>query len=103
MTLDHLDVVHFPANYGFGPKNTRVVITLHDEINIMPWLEIVGGHPKNARTLALMTYLHILSMAACKTSSFDYDRFELFSRPDRSIWTVNPEKIVPIPMRLPPI
>ncbi len=61
MERDGLDVVHFPANVGIGPRNARTVLTLHDEINIMPWLEILRGHPKNARTIGLMTYLHWLS------------------------------------------
>ena len=102
MAQDHLDVVHFPANYGFGPKNTRVVITLHDEINIMPWLKIIGGHPKKARTLVLMTYLHIFSMAALKQAHLiltvsDYARGKIaqFSRLD-------PKKIIPIPHAPPP-
>jgi glycosyltransferase involved in cell wall biosynthesis len=64
MARDCLDVAHFPANYGFGPPGARTVITLHDEINIMPWWEIVRGHPKDVRTLAMMTYLH-----ACSTSA----------------------------------
>src|SRR5690606_19323588 len=61
MERDGLDVVHFPANVGIGPRNARTILTLHDEINIMPWLDIVRGHPKDARTIGLMTYLHWLS------------------------------------------
>ncbi len=102
MAQDHLDVVHFPANYGFGPKNARVVITLHDEINIMPWLSIMRGHPKKARTLVLMTYLHISSLAALKQAHLiltvsDYARGKIaqFSRLD-------PKKIIPIPHAPPP-
>ncbi len=102
MAQDHLDVVHFPANYGFGPKNARVVITLHDEINIMPWLSIMRGHPKKARTLVLMTYLHISSLAALKQADLiltvsDYARGKIaqFSRMD-------PKKIIPIPHAPPP-
>jgi glycosyltransferase involved in cell wall biosynthesis len=58
---DRLDIVHFPANYGFGPAGTPVVITLHDEINILPWFDIVKGHPKQLRTIAMMSYLHFCS------------------------------------------
>lgn len=63
---DRLDVVHFPANYGFAPGGTRTVITLHDAINLLPLREIVRGHPKNARTIGMMTYLHACTRLAVK-------------------------------------
>jgi glycosyltransferase involved in cell wall biosynthesis len=63
---DRLDVMHFPANYGFGPDGARQVVTLHDEINILPWAEIIRGHPKNPRTVAMMTYLHLCTRAALR-------------------------------------
>ena len=66
MAQDHLDMVHFPANYGFAPSGVRTVITVHDEINILPWHEIVRGHPKNLRTVAMMTYLHFSTLAALR-------------------------------------
>lgn len=64
MQADRLDVVHFPANYGFGPAETPCVITLHDEINVQPLLTILRGHSKNPRTVGMMTYLHFLSRTA---------------------------------------
>jgi glycosyltransferase involved in cell wall biosynthesis len=66
MAADRLDVAHFPANYGFGPAGTRIVITLHDAINILPLREIIRGHPKRPRTIAMMTYLHFCSRAALR-------------------------------------
>jgi glycosyltransferase involved in cell wall biosynthesis len=66
MAHDRLDVVHYPANYGFGPPGTRLVITLHDAINLMPLREIVRGHPKNLRTVAMMSYLHLLTRRAVR-------------------------------------
>lgn len=66
MARDRLDVAHFPANYGFGPPGARTVITLHDEINVMPWREIVRGHPKDLRTVTMMTYLHACSTFAVR-------------------------------------
>ncbi len=66
MARDGVDVAHFPANYGFGPAHARKVITLHDEINILPLREIVRGHRKSPRTLAMMTYLHTMSTAAVR-------------------------------------
>lgn len=61
MAADHIDVAHFPANVGFAPPEARSVVTLHDAINIMPLWEILRGHPKNLRTMAMMTYLHFAS------------------------------------------
>jgi len=63
---DRIEVMHFPANYGFAPRGTRTVITLHDAINILPLREIVRGHRKDPRTLAMMTYLHLCSTAALR-------------------------------------
>jgi len=102
MAQDQLDVVHFPANYGFGPKNTRTVITLHDEINIMPWFKIMAGHPKKARTLAMMTYLHICSLAALRQASLILTVSDYARRQIAYYGGFNPEKIVPIPHAAPP-
>jgi glycosyltransferase involved in cell wall biosynthesis len=96
MAQDNLDVVHFPANYGFGPKGARTVITLHDEINLLPLYEIVRGHPKKPGTIATMFYLHICSKTALRNASLiltvsEYARCQIahYSR-------FNPEKIVPV-------
>ena len=40
------------------------MITLHDEINVQPLHMILRGHAKNARTIGMMTYLHLLSRSA---------------------------------------
>jgi glycosyltransferase involved in cell wall biosynthesis len=69
MEADRIDVAHFPANYGFGPRNGRTVITLHDEINILPLRNIIAGHRKDPRTLSMMTYLHFCSTAAIRRAS----------------------------------
>ena len=63
---DALDVMHFPANYGFAPAGVRSIVTLHDAINLLPLREIVRGHRKDARTIAMMTYLHLCSTAALR-------------------------------------
>jgi len=70
MAQDRLDIAHFPANYGFAPSGTKSIITLHDEINILPWWEIIKGHPKNARTVAMMTYLHYCSTRAVRQADW---------------------------------
>jgi glycosyltransferase involved in cell wall biosynthesis len=64
MAQDKVDIAHFPANYGFGPANARLIITLHDEINILPLREIIRGHRKQIRSMVMMTYLHFCSTAS---------------------------------------
>lgn len=64
MAVDQIDVAHFPANYGFGPAKAATVITLHDAINVMPWHEIIAGHNKDPRSIAMMSYLHLMSRRA---------------------------------------
>lgn len=69
MAQDKLDLVHFPANYGFAPAGVRSVITLHDQINIMPLREIIRGHRKSIKTIGMMSYLHFSSVAALRSAS----------------------------------
>jgi hypothetical protein len=59
MAQDKLDIAHFTGNYGFGRAGGRVLITLHDEINVLPWWEIIKGHPKNLRTVLMLSLIHI--------------------------------------------
>lgn len=69
MAADSLDVVHFPANYGFGPPGVKTVVTLHDAINILPLREILRGHRRNPRTVAMMTYLHLCTRQALRRAT----------------------------------
>lgn len=64
MQQDNLDIAHFTGNYGFGPKGSYCVITLQDEINLLPLKEIIAGHKKTPRVIAMMTYLHLMTRAA---------------------------------------
>ena len=66
MAADGVEVAHFPANCGFGPDGAATVITLHDHINILPLREIVRGHRKDPRTLAMITYLHFITVASLR-------------------------------------
>jgi len=70
MAQDQLDLAHFPANYGFAPAGARTLITLHDQINILPWTDIVIGHQKDPRTIAMMTYLHWCTCSAVRRANF---------------------------------
>jgi glycosyltransferase involved in cell wall biosynthesis len=87
MGSDQLDVVHFPANYGFGPGGARTVITLHDQINILPLPAIIRGHPKRPGVIAMMTYLHFCTTRALRYAHYiitvsDYSRRNILENSD---------------------
>jgi glycosyltransferase involved in cell wall biosynthesis len=94
---DKLDVIHFPANYGFGPRRAKTVITLHDAINILPLREIIRGHPKDLRTMVMMTYLHYCSTAALRQASLLLTASEHAKREIARHSNFNPQKIIPMP------
>lgn len=93
---DGLDVIHFPANYGFGPRRTKTVITLHDAINILPLREIIRGHPKNLRTMVMMTYLHYCSTAALRRAGLLLTDSEHAKREIARHSTFDPQRIIPV-------
>jgi glycosyltransferase involved in cell wall biosynthesis len=97
MADDRLDVVHFPANYGFGPRDARTVITLHDEINILPLREIIRGHAKNPRTIATMIYLHLCSSTALRRASMLLTVSAYAGRQIARHSRFDPGKIIPVP------
>jgi glycosyltransferase involved in cell wall biosynthesis len=94
MAEDRLDVVHFPANYGFGPAGAATVITLHDQINIFPLREIIRGHPKRPGVLAMMTYLHFATTSALRHADLlitvsNYSRKEILQHSN-----FDPERVI---------
>lgn len=97
MARDRLDVAHFPANYGFGPPNARTIITLHDAINILPLREIIRGHPKNSRTIAMMSYLHYCTRAALRRADLILTVSAYAGREIARYSGSDPHKIVPVP------
>jgi glycosyltransferase involved in cell wall biosynthesis len=64
LARDGVHVAHFPANVGVPPAGTPAVLTLHDEINLLPLPEIWRGHRKSLYTLSTMTLLHFQSRIA---------------------------------------
>jgi glycosyltransferase involved in cell wall biosynthesis len=64
MARDGVAVAHSPANYGFAPATLPLVVTLHDAINLLPLRQIVRDDTKTPRHLAVMAYLHLMTMAA---------------------------------------
>lgn len=98
MAQDHLDVVHFPANYGFGPASSRTVITLHDELNILPWTHLIKHcYPKNARTLLMTTYLHLCTQAALQRASIIVTVSEYARRQISRYSGFELQNIIPVP------
>lgn len=97
MAGDKLDVVHFPANYGFAPSGCRSVITLHDAINILPWREIIRGHRKQVRTMVMMSYLHWMSVMAVRKADLLITVSQHAQREIAHHSGLPLDKIVPIP------
>jgi glycosyltransferase involved in cell wall biosynthesis len=96
MAHDNLDVVHFPANYGFGPANACTVITLHDQVNVMPYLHNLRHHPKDARTIAMMAYLGFCTRRALRHADLiitvsDYSKREIVNHSG-----FDPDRIIPV-------
>jgi glycosyltransferase involved in cell wall biosynthesis len=97
MADDRLDVVHFPSNYGFGPRGARTVITLHDAINILPLREIIRGHPKNLRTVVMMTYLHYMTLASLRRTDLLLTVSAHAQREIARYSGFSMERIIPVP------
>ncbi len=97
MAADRLDVVHFPANYGFAPRGARTVVTLHDVINVLPLTEIVRGHAKKPRTIAMMTYLHLCTKASLRAADLLLTVSGHAARAIVMATGWDPGRVVPIP------
>jgi glycosyltransferase involved in cell wall biosynthesis len=102
MARDNLQVVHFPANYGFGPPRARTIITLHDALNVLPLRETLlrgalRGHVKTARTAAMVTYLHYCSTAAVRRADLVLTVSQHARREIAHHGGIDASRIVPIP------
>lgn len=71
LETEGLDVMHYPANYGFGPSNSRVIVTLHDAMNILPLGHKLTstGTRRSARWLFMTLYLHFASHRAMREAA----------------------------------
>lgn len=70
MARDGVQVAHFPANYGFGPRSAATTFTLHDALTIMPMSTglFSKGSRMNARTFAMTAYLNVCSKATLRAA-----------------------------------
>ncbi len=101
MARDQIEMAHFPANYGFAPRGARVIVTVHDAINLMPWFEIMRGHPKNPRTLGMMTYLHFVTQAALRRADLITTVSTFSGKEIARYGRVDPQKIAVVPSACP--
>jgi glycosyltransferase involved in cell wall biosynthesis len=101
MAADRLDVAHFPSSYGFGPRHCPTVITLQDEINILPLKEILRGHKRTPQTIAMMTYLHLCTNAALRRADMVLTVSQYSQRQIAKYGPVPQDRIVPIPHACP--
>jgi glycosyltransferase involved in cell wall biosynthesis len=101
MVADRLDVAHFPANYGFGPRNVRTVLTVHDALNLLPLRETVmretlRGNTRNLWTAAMTVYLHYCTRAALRRADLVLTVSAHAGRDIARIGGVDPNRIVPV-------
>jgi glycosyltransferase involved in cell wall biosynthesis len=96
---DQLDIMHHPANYGFGPANARAVITLHDALNILPLSHLLtsNGSPRTPRMVVMTVYLHYCTWRALRNASLLLTVSEHAKGEIQRISGYSPERILPAP------
>ena len=62
-------VVHFTSNYGFAPRSWKTIVTVHDEINLMPLREIYKGHKKEFTVVWMFAWLHCTTRTAVRRAN----------------------------------
>ncbi len=97
MAHDGVNVAHFPANVGVGPSGARTVLTLHDEINILPLHEIWRGHQKSLKAMTTMTYLHVMSSMAVRKASMIVTVSEHARRRIIEVGKIDPDRVRAVP------
>lgn len=56
MERDRVDVAHFPGNYG-PALDARLIVTVHDALNLFPMRQHLRGFGRRPRQVAMMLYL----------------------------------------------
>ncbi|MDW8145857.1 MAG: glycosyltransferase [Roseiflexaceae bacterium] len=99
MARDRLDVVHYPANYGFRVPGACTVVTLHDAINIMPLRETLfsSGTRRTLRYLTMQTYLHIGSRLMLRDADLLLTVSKHAKQDILRHCRFDPHRIIPIP------
>ena len=80
MSRDRVQVAHFPGNYG--PAGAyRLVVTVHDALNLFPMSEHLRGFGRTPSKVAMMLYLGSRTRAALRQAEMIITDSE-FSRQD---------------------
>ena len=68
MERDGVDIAHFPANAGPAGKY-RLVVTLHDALNLFPMWQHLRGFGRTPRKIAMMLYLGMQARAVLRDAT----------------------------------
>jgi glycosyltransferase involved in cell wall biosynthesis len=99
MARDRLDVVHYPANYGFRVPGARVVVTLHDALTIMPLRETLfsSGSRRTLRSMAMTVYLYVGSRLMLRDADMILTVSEHAKQDILRYCRFDSQRIIPIP------
>ncbi|MFQ3633060.1 glycosyltransferase family 4 protein [Roseiflexus sp.] len=99
MARDRLDVVHYPANYGFRVPGASTVVTLHDALTIMPLRETLfsPGSRRTLRSMAMTTYLYIGSRLMLRDADLLLTVSQHAKQDILRYCRFDPQRIIPIP------
>lgn len=99
MARDRLDVVHYPANYGFRVPGASTVVTLHDALTIMPLRETLfsSGSRRTLRSMAMTTYLYIGSRLMLRDADLLLTVSQHAKQDILRYCRFDPQRIIPIP------
>jgi glycosyltransferase involved in cell wall biosynthesis len=99
MARDRLDIVHYPANYGFRVPGARVVVTLHDALTIMPLRETLfsPGSRRTLRSMAMTIYLYVGSRLMLRDADMLLTVSQHAKQDILRYCRFDPQRIIPIP------
>jgi hypothetical protein len=99
MARDRLDVVHYPANYGFRVPGARMVVTLHDALTIMPLRETLfsSGSRRTLRSMAMTVYLYVGSRLMLRDADMLLTVSQHAKQDILRYCRFDPQRIIPIP------
>lgn len=99
MAQDKIDVAHFPANYGFGPKSSRVIITEHDHLTLLPQSlrKSLGELLRGKRGPLMRHYLHFCTVQSLRDADLILTISDYSRRQIAQYGKLDPARIVSIP------
>lgn len=99
MARDRLDVVHYPANYGFRVPGARTIVTLHDALTIMPLRETLfsPGSRRTLRSMAMTMYLYAGSRLMLRDAELLLTVSQHAKQDILRYCRFDPQRIIPIP------